>query len=63
MKPRNYLLQPARQFWRRYVSLRGFRGGATGLLLSVLLAYFELRTYLELRAMWQQRIDQGSRSG
>ncbi len=53
VKLRNYLLQPLRQFWRRYVTLRGFRDGGLGLLLSALLAYYELRTYLELRALWE----------
>ncbi|MDQ3808733.1 MAG: glycosyltransferase family 2 protein [Chloroflexota bacterium] len=32
--------QPAREFWRRYVSLRGYREGWLGLLLSLLLAWY-----------------------
>jgi hypothetical protein len=32
--------QPLREFWRRYVDLRGYRDGGLGLLLSVLLAYY-----------------------
>ena len=32
--------QPIREFWRRFVSLRGYREGPLGLLLSVLLAWY-----------------------
>jgi glycosyltransferase involved in cell wall biosynthesis len=32
--------QPLREFWRRFVSLRGYREGPLGLLLSVLLAWY-----------------------
>jgi len=32
--------QPVREFWRRYVSLRGFKDGPLGLVLSVMLAYY-----------------------
>jgi (heptosyl)LPS beta-1,4-glucosyltransferase len=55
VRPQNYLLQPWRQFWRRYVSLKGYRGGLLGLFLSTLLAYYEFRTYLELRSLWRAR--------
>jgi (heptosyl)LPS beta-1,4-glucosyltransferase len=41
--------QPVREFWRRYVSLRGFRDGPLGLALSVLLAYYAGR------AIWLAR--------
>jgi len=32
--------QPAREFWRRYVTLQGYREGPLGLLLSLLLAWY-----------------------
>jgi hypothetical protein len=32
--------QPLREFWRRFVTLRGYREGALGLLLSLLLAWY-----------------------
>jgi glycosyltransferase involved in cell wall biosynthesis len=32
--------QPMREFWRRFVSLRGYREGPLGLLLSLLLAWY-----------------------
>jgi (heptosyl)LPS beta-1,4-glucosyltransferase len=60
IKPHNYLLQPWRQFWRRFVLLQGYRGGPMGLFLSVTLAYYEFRTYRELRSLWR---DQGRRPG
>lgn len=53
-KWRNYILQPWREFWRRYVSLQGFRDGISGLLLSALLAYYNLVMYVRLRRMWVQ---------
>jgi glycosyltransferase involved in cell wall biosynthesis len=52
-KPQNYILQPWRQFWRRYVTFQGYRDGWLGLLLSSLLAYYELRTYVRLTALWR----------
>jgi (heptosyl)LPS beta-1,4-glucosyltransferase len=38
---RNFLGGPAREFYRRYIALRGYRDGAVGLLLCATLAYFE----------------------
>jgi glycosyltransferase involved in cell wall biosynthesis len=32
--------QPLREFWRRYISLQGYREGLLGLLLCLLLAYY-----------------------
>lgn len=58
IEPRNYLLQPWRQFWRRYVTWQGYRDGGVGLLLSSLMAYYELRSYLELRKL--QRPQRGN---
>ncbi|MCL5950796.1 MAG: glycosyltransferase family 2 protein [Chloroflexi bacterium] len=37
---RSFVGQPLREFFRRYVSLQGWRDGAHGLLLSVLMAYY-----------------------
>jgi (heptosyl)LPS beta-1,4-glucosyltransferase len=39
-RPRALLGQPLREFWRRYVVLRGFREGWLGLVLSAVLAYY-----------------------
>jgi hypothetical protein len=40
---RGYIGQPIREFFRRYVSLQGWRDGAHGLLLSALMAYYAFR--------------------
>ncbi len=55
-KSRNYLLQPLREFWRRYVTWQGYKDGGHGLLLSVLMAYFNLTVYLRLREMGREVI-------
>jgi (heptosyl)LPS beta-1,4-glucosyltransferase len=52
-KPQNYLLQPWRQFWWRFVTLKGYRDGLHGLRLSLLMAWYEFRKYLILRALWK----------
>jgi glycosyltransferase involved in cell wall biosynthesis len=52
-KPQNYVLQPWRQFWWRFVTLKGYRDGLHGLRLSLWMAWYELRKYLLLRALWQ----------
>lgn len=51
---RSFIGQPAREFWRRFVSLRGYRDGAHGLLLSALLAYYQWRTCLKLWRLQHQ---------
>ena len=45
--------QPLREFFRRYISLQGWRDGAHGLLLSGLMAYYALVRWQMLRAMEQ----------
>ena len=55
-KPHNFVLQPLRAFKRRYLQLRGFRDGGHGLLLSVLLAYYEFVTYRKLLALSKAQI-------
>ena len=44
-----------RHFWWRLISLAGWRDGGYGLLLSLLMAYYELRKYQLLQQMWHQR--------
>jgi glycosyltransferase involved in cell wall biosynthesis len=39
-RTRSLVGQPLREFWRRYVQLRGYREGVLGLVLSALLAYY-----------------------
>jgi glycosyltransferase involved in cell wall biosynthesis len=52
-KPQNYVLQPLRHFWWRFVTLQGYRDGLHGLRLSLLMAWYELRKYRLLRGLWR----------
>jgi (heptosyl)LPS beta-1,4-glucosyltransferase len=47
-KPWNFLLQPLRQFRWRYITLRGYKDGWRGFLLSALLGYYEFVRYWRL---------------
>ena len=52
LRPRTFVLQPLREFWRRYVTLKGYQDGLHGLRLSILLAYyFGFRNYVRLGQM------------
>lgn len=50
MRPRlwTYFSAPLRQFWWRFVTLRGYRDGLHGLRLSSLMAYYEWQTWLRI---------------
>ena len=50
-RPRNFVLQPLRELRRRYVTLRGFRAGALGLQLSLVLSVANFVMYAELRRL------------
>ncbi len=52
-RPQNYVLQPLREFWRRFITLKGYQDGLHGLRLGLLMARYELRKYLRLRQLWQ----------
>lgn len=52
-RPHNFVLQPLREFRRRYFTLAGWRDGWYGLRLSVLMAYYAGVTYVELAALWR----------
>jgi len=49
---RNFVLQPAREFWRRLWRYQGYRDGWRGLVLASLMGYYTLVTYLALRGLW-----------
>jgi hypothetical protein len=51
-RPHNYILQPWRQFWWRYVTLDGYQDGWHGLKLSFYMAYYEWVKYRKLAALW-----------
>ncbi len=50
---RNFIGAPAREFYRRYWQLGGWRDGVIGLLLCATLAYFEIVKYTYLKGMQQ----------
>lgn len=50
-KPQNYVLQPLRQFWWRFVTLGGYRDGWHGLRLSAYMAAYEFRKYRVLAGL------------
>lgn len=52
-KPQNFVLQPIRQFWWRFVTLQGFNDGWHGFRLSVLMAWYEFRKYVYLWKLWR----------
>jgi glycosyltransferase involved in cell wall biosynthesis len=56
IRPRAHslILQPWREFWRRYKTLQGYKDGGHGLLLSALMAYFTFVAYWRARGLWKQ---------
>jgi glycosyltransferase involved in cell wall biosynthesis len=52
-KPQNYVLQPLRHFWWRFVTLKGYRDRLHGLRLSLLMAWYEFKKYWLLRGLWK----------
>lgn len=54
-RPWTYLAQPLREFWRRYVTLRGYRDGLPGLMLCLWTAYYYgLVTTIKLGRLWRE---------
>ena len=51
----NFLLQPLRQFYWRFVTLGGYRDRWHGLRLSLLMARYEYRKYQLLAGLWHNR--------
>ncbi len=54
-KPRNFILQPLRQFYWRFVTLKGYRDGLHGLRLSLYMMYYEWVKYRKLAWFWRKR--------
>lgn len=54
-KPHHFLTQPWRQFWWRYVTLRGYQDGWHGLRLSLYMGYYEWVKYRKLAWFWRKR--------
>jgi glycosyltransferase involved in cell wall biosynthesis len=51
LRPWTYVSMPLREFWRRYVTLKGYRDGWVGLLLCGLMGWYTFRAYLRLAQM------------
>jgi len=45
---RRVAVRPLREFWRRYITLKGYREGGLGMLLAVLMAWYEYRVQVHL---------------
>ncbi len=54
-KPQQLITMPMRQFWWRFVTLKGYRDGLHGLRLSLLMAWNEHRKYQQLARLWAER--------
>jgi len=52
VRPQNYILQPWREFWRRYVTWQGYKDGWMGLALCMVMAYYNFVLYRRLRQLW-----------
>jgi hypothetical protein len=50
-RPHSLVLQPLREFWRRYITLEGYKDGGHGLLLSLLMGYYTLVAYRRARGL------------
>ena len=53
-KPRNFILQPLRHFYWRFVTLDGYKDGLHGLRLSLYMAYYEWVKYRKLAWFWRK---------
>jgi (heptosyl)LPS beta-1,4-glucosyltransferase len=51
----NFILQPCRHFWWRFVTLKGYQDGWHGLRLSLLMAWYELRKYQIVWRLWREK--------
>ena len=50
-RPWTYASQPLKEFWRRFVTLRGYRDHVYGLLFCGLMSWYRLLAYLRLREL------------
>ncbi len=53
-KPQNFILQPLREFRRRFIQLKGYVDGWHGCHLALLMAYYNFDMYRRLRQMWRE---------
>ena len=52
-KPWTYVSMPLREFYRRYVSLQGYKDGRVGLQVCALMSWYMYVTYLRLRHLYR----------
>lgn len=60
VRPWTYLTMPLREFWRRFVTLGGYRDHIYGLLFCGLMAWYTFVTYQRLRQLKQGQRSQDS---
>jgi len=58
-KPYSFIREPWRQFWWRFVTLKGYIDGLHGLRLSLYMAYYEWVKYRKLADLWRLNIEEG----
>ena len=51
VRPWSYVTMPLREFWRRFVVLRGYRDHVYGLLFCGLMGWYTFLTYWHLRKL------------
>jgi (heptosyl)LPS beta-1,4-glucosyltransferase len=51
VRPWTYVTMPLREFWRRFVTLQGYRDHVYGVLFCGLMSWYTLITYLRLREL------------
>ena len=54
-RPHSLVLQPLREFARRYITLQGYRDGPHGLLLCMLMAYYTLIANWRAQRLWARQ--------
>lgn len=52
-KPWTYVTMPLREFYRRYITLQGYKDGRVGLQVCGLMSWYMLVTYVRLRKLYQ----------
>lgn len=53
-KAKQFFSMPLRQFWWRFVTLRGYQDGLHGLRLSLLMAWYEFYRLRALKRLWDE---------
>ncbi|MAT95635.1 MAG: glycosyl transferase family 2 [Anaerolineaceae bacterium] len=53
-RPHNFILQPLRQFYWRFITLDGYKDGLHGLRLSLYMTYYEWVKYRKLAWFWRK---------